>query len=94
MVDSAIPNASAFRVDKLECFIPLEGKIDVELEIKKINEEILYLEGFLKSVMQKLSNERFVNSAPKVVVEVEFKKRDDALAKIEILKDQLKSMGQ
>lgn len=92
IVDTTIPNASAFRVDKLECFIPLEGKIDVESEIKKITEEVTYLEGFLKSVMQKLSNERFVNNAPKQVVEVEFKKRDDALAKIEILKDQLKQL--
>ncbi len=93
MIESNIPNASGFRVDKLECFIPLEGKIDVEAEIKKINEEIAYLEGFLNSVMQKLSNERFVNNAPKQVVDVEFKKRDDALAKIEILKEQRKSFG-
>lgn len=92
IVDSNIPNASAFRVDKLECFIPLEGKIDVESEIKKITEEVTYLEGFLKSVMQKLSNERFVNNAPKQVVDVEFKKRDDAIAKIEILKEQLKQL--
>ena len=92
MVDTNTPNASGFRVDKLECFIPLDGKIDVEAEIKKISEEIAYLEGFLNSVMQKLSNERFVNNAPKQVVEIEFKKRDDAMAKIEILKEQLKSI--
>ncbi len=89
IISSSVTNASGFRVDKLECFVPLDGRIDVEAEIQKIKEEITYLEGFLKSVMQKLSNERFVNNAPKQVVEVEFKKRDDAASKIEILKQQL-----
>ena len=92
VVNASISNASGFRVDMLECFIPLDGRIDVEAEMLKINEEITYLEGFLNSVLQKLSNERFVNNAPKQVVEIEFKKRDDAQSKIEILKQQLNQL--
>ncbi len=92
IVDNAIQNASGFRVDKLECYIPLDGRIDVEAEKQKIHDEITYLEGFLNSVMQKLSNERFVNNAPKQVVDIEYKKRDDAISKIDILKQQLNQL--
>lgn len=92
IIDSAVQNASGFRVDKLECFIPLEGRIDIEAERKKISDEITYLEGFLNSVMQKLNNERFVNNAPKQVVDIELKKRDDALSKIDILNQQLRQL--
>ena len=47
---------------------------------------IRYLEGFLKSVDKKLSNKSFVDNAPKNVVEMEKKKRDDAIVKLENLK--------
>ena len=48
--------------------------------------QIEYLKGFLKSVEKKLSNKRFVDNAPKNVVDIEKKKRDDALVKLENLK--------
>ena len=48
--------------------------------------QIRYLEGFLKSVDKKLSNKSFVDNAPKNVVEMEKKKRDDAIVKLENLK--------
>ena len=48
--------------------------------------QIVYLEGFLKSVEKKLSNKNFVDNAPKNVVDIERKKRDDALIKLENLK--------
>jgi valyl-tRNA synthetase len=68
------------------------GAIDVEAEIKKLTEELIYTEGFLKSVQKKLSNERFVNNAPEQVVASEKKKEADALAKIETIKASLASM--
>ena len=64
----------------------------MEEEIKKIEEELKYTEGFLKSVQKKLSNERFVGSAPEKVVAIEKQKEADALAKIETLKESLKSL--
>ena len=48
--------------------------------------QIKYLEGFLKSVEKKLSNKSFVDNAPKNVVNIEKKKRDDALVKLKNLK--------
>ncbi len=51
--------------------------------------QIEYLEGFLKSVERKLSNKSFVDNAPESVVEIERKKRDDAVIKLENLKKSL-----
>ena len=85
--------ALSFRVKANEYFIPLTGAVDVEAEIAKINEELAYTRGFLKSVEKKLSNERFVNNAPAQVVEVEKNKQADALAKIEALEGRLRTLS-
>lgn len=91
--DSPIDDALTFRVKSNEYFVPIQGSIDVEAEIKKLTEELNYTEGFLKTVQKKLSNERFVNNAPEQVVESEKKKEADALAKIETLKASLASLS-
>ena len=91
-VSEAVDGALTFRVKANEYFIPMDGSIDVEAEIKKLNDELNYTEGFLKSVQKKLANERFVNGAPEQVVASERKKEADALAKIETLKASLSSL--
>ncbi|WP_298902384.1 valine--tRNA ligase [uncultured Psychroserpens sp.] len=91
-VEDSIEGALTFRVKSNEYFIPMEGSIDVEAEIKKLTEELNYTEGFLISVQKKLSNERFVNNAPEQVVASEKKKEADALAKIETIKGSLASL--
>ena len=73
-VFEAIESALTFRVKSNEYFIPIVDAIDVEAEIKKLNDEFNYTEGFLKSVQKKLSNERFVAGAPEQVVASEKKK--------------------
>ncbi|MFS4469487.1 valine--tRNA ligase [Maribacter sp. 2210JD10-5] len=92
-VDQALDGALSFRVKSNEYFIPVAGTIDVAAEIKKINEELAYTKGFLKSVQKKLSNERFVNNAPEKVVAIEKKKASDAEAKIETLEKSLASLS-
>ena len=88
-----IDGAMSFRVKSNEYFVPIAlDTINVEEEINKLTEELNYTEGFLKSVQQKLSNERFVNNAPDQVVAIEKKKEADALAKIETLKASLASL--
>lgn len=81
-----------FLVGKLEFAIPYTQTIDTEAEKAKILEDIAYLEGFLKSVNAKLSNEKFVNGAPQKVVEMERKKQSDTLEKLTILKESLKKL--
>jgi valyl-tRNA synthetase len=82
-------NALTFIVGAQEYYIPLSENIDVEAEVTKLNEELNYTEGFLKSVLKRLSNERFVNNAPPAVVEKEKKKQVDAEARIKALKEQI-----
>ena len=91
-VSEKVEGSVSFVVNKTEYFIPLAGAIDVEVEKKKIEEEIAYNRGFLKSVEKKLSNERFVNNAPEAVVAVEKKKKADAEEKISILQRQLEAL--
>ena len=62
---------------------------DVE-DISKIENDLNYNLGFLKSVQSKLNNKRFVENAPNNVLENELSKEKDTLAKIEILKSKLK----
>ncbi|WP_224489809.1 valine--tRNA ligase [Robertkochia flava] len=90
--DEKPEGALSFRVRSNEYFIPVTGAVNVEEEIEKLEEELKYTEGFLKSVQKKLSNERFVNNAPDQVVAMEKKKEADALAKIETIKESLASL--
>ena len=88
-VAEAPAGAFGFIVGSTEFFVPLTGSVDVEAEIKKLEEELRYAQGFLKSVEAKLSNERFVSGAPAAVVDKERKKKADAEAKIAVIEQQL-----
>ncbi|MEQ6166455.1 valine--tRNA ligase [Ekhidna sp. MALMAid0563] len=85
-------NAFSFVVGSDEFFIPASDNVDMEAEKKKIEEELNYTRGFMKSVEKKLSNERFVNNAPEQVVATERKKLADAEAKIKTLEESLASL--
>ena len=87
------PAAAAFLVKTTQYFVPLQGKIDTEAERAKLQHDLEYYEGFLASVMKKLSNERFVQSAPEKVVANERAKQADAEAKIAALKEQLAALN-
>ncbi len=88
-VAEAPAGAFGFIVGSTEFFVPLTGSVDVEAEIKKLEEELKYAQGFLKSVEAKLSNDRFVSGAPAAVVDKERKKKADAEAKIAVIEQQL-----
>ncbi|MGB2416699.1 MAG: valine--tRNA ligase [Flavobacteriaceae bacterium] len=90
--NETVENALSFRVKSNEYFIPANDTIDVAAELLKLEEELKYTEGFLKSVQKKLSNERFVSGAPEQVVASEKKKEADAVAKIDTLKASLKNL--
>jgi valyl-tRNA synthetase len=91
-VEEAIAGALSFRVKSNEYFIPISGVIDIAGEIEKLEEELSYTEGFLKSVQKKLSNERFVSNAPEQVIASERKKEADALAKMDTIKASLEGL--
>ncbi|MDT8418252.1 MAG: valine--tRNA ligase [Lutibacter sp.] len=91
-VSDKVEGALSYRVKSNEYFIPMEAEINVEEEKAKLLEELRYTEGFLQSVQKKLSNERFVSSAPEQVIANERNKEADALAKIEMIKASLASL--
>ena len=84
--------AMTYMVGTTEYTVPLGNMIDVEAEVKKIEEEIKYYEGFLATVLKKLGNEKFVANAKPEIVEKERKKQSDAESKIEALKTKLNSL--
>ena len=88
-VDTKQDKAVLIPVDTDEIYAFLNLEIDVEAEKEKITKEIIYLEGFMKSVDAKLSNEKFVANAKPDLVEKERQKKADALAKIDVLKGSL-----
>lgn len=79
-------------VGTTEYAVPLGNNINVEEELKKAGADLKYQEGFLQSVLKKLSNEKFVNNAPAKVIEMERKKQADAEAKIATLKESIAAL--
>ena len=89
VVEGKVEGAASFRIQTHEFFVPLTDGVDHEEEIRKLEEELVYQEGFLKSVLQKLSNEKFVANAPEKVITMERKKEADARARIATIKESL-----
>ncbi|MCW3806834.1 valine--tRNA ligase [Plebeiibacterium marinum] len=91
-VTDKVAGALSFMVKANEYFIPMGDLVDVEAEIARLEEDLKYQQGFLNSVMKKLSNERFVNNAPEKVVAIEKQKQADAEAKIKALQESIANM--
>ncbi len=87
--DKKVEQAFAFVVGNIECFIPFTDTVDLDAEKKRIQKEIDYLQGFLKSVSAKLNNPGFIAKAKPEVVAMEQKKKADAENKISMLQNQL-----
>jgi len=85
--------ALSFMIGTTECFVPMSQNVNKEEELKKLQEDLKYAEGFLNSVLKKLSNEKFVNGAPAAVIEKERNKQRDAETKIAALKAQIAALG-
>ena len=86
------PKAQSFIVKTTEYYVPTGGMVDVAEELRKLQEELEYTEGFLASVMKKLSNEKFVANAPAKVVETEHAKKSDAEARIKALRERIEAL--
>ena len=86
-----VEGAISFRVNTSAFYIPLGELVNVKDEVVKIEDELKYTIGFLESVRKKTGNERFMNSAPAQVVDLERKKQSDAEEKIKMLEERLLS---
>ncbi len=79
-------NCAKFIVGTTEYAIPMDAFINVDEEFAKLEADLQHQEGFLRGVMAKLSNERFVQNAKPEIVELERKKKADAEQRIAALK--------
>ncbi|MDE6544191.1 MAG: valine--tRNA ligase [Muribaculaceae bacterium] len=87
------PAAASFIIGTTEFNVPLEGAVDTEAELAKLNKELEYQQGFLASVEKKLSNERFTSKAPQAVVDAERRKQADAQSKIASLQASIAALS-
>ena len=84
--------AVSFLVRTTEYAVPLGSMINVEEELAKLREELKYQQGFLASVIKKLSNESFVSKAPAKVIDMERKKQADAESKIKSIEESIAAL--
>lgn len=92
-VENKAEGAASFMVGTTEYAVPLGNLINVEEELKKLEADLNYQEGFLQSVLKKLGNEKFVSKAPANVIEMERKKQADAETKIAALKESIAALS-
>lgn len=91
-VSEKTEGSAAFMVGTTEYAVPLGNMIDAEAEIARMEAELKHKEGFLQSVMKKLSNEKFVQNAPAAVLELERKKQADAESIIRSLRESIAAL--
>ncbi|TKC10884.1 valine--tRNA ligase [Pedobacter polaris] len=89
LVNDKIAGAASFMVGNDEFFIVLNENVDLDAEKERLTKELEYLQGFLKSVDAKLSNERFVQNAKPEIIENERNKKADAESKIKTITESL-----
>jgi valyl-tRNA synthetase len=86
---TAIEGSISFMADKYQCYLTSDKAIDTSAQRESLTKELNYFQGFLVSVERKLSNEKFVANAKPEIIEIEVKKKNDALEKIRILEESL-----
>lgn len=91
-VEEKDPTAVSFLVGTTEFSVPLGNNIDIEAELARLEADLKYQQGFLNSVMKKLSNEKFVANAKPEVVDSERKKQADAESKIKTLEESIAAL--
>lgn len=84
--------AASFLVGTAEFAVPLGNNINIEEELKKLENDLKYFQGFKMSIEKKLGNEKFVNNAPEAVVNGERKKLADAESKIKTLEESIAAL--
>ena len=84
--------ASTAVANGVEIILPLEGMVDIDKEIERMEKEIKKTEGEIKRAEGKLANEGFVNNAPEHLVQGEREKVEKFKAELEALKDRLEEL--
>ncbi|MDG5470972.1 valine--tRNA ligase [Jeotgalibacillus sp. ET6] len=75
-----------------ELFLPLEGLLNVEEEVARLEKELVKWTKEVERVNNKLSNERFVSKAPQSVVDEEKAKKLDYEAKYKAVQSRIEEL--
>jgi len=87
------PAMSASSVlDFCEIFVPLEGVIDINIEKQRLQKIFNEQESMLNSVSSKLKNKKFMERAPKEIVEREKERKKLLTDKLTRIKENIKSL--
>jgi valyl-tRNA synthetase len=86
-------NALSAKLPWGEIYLPMEGQIDIEAEIARLEKDLTKQEQEWERVNKKLSNAAFVDKAPENVVQKENAKRDTFAANITNLKERIASLA-
>jgi valyl-tRNA synthetase len=73
----------------LEMYLPLEGLINIDEEIQRLEKELEKYNKEVERVQKKLSNEGFVKKAPEKVIEEERAKEKDYIEKQQLVKQRI-----
>jgi valyl-tRNA synthetase len=87
--DSSDDNTIVFLVGTDKYNVVVEKEVDLAAELEEKEKELKYQQGFVASIQAKLSNEKFVGSAPIQVVDKERQKLADGLERIKMLTEEL-----
>ena len=87
------PKGSAVAVrNNVEVFVPLEGLLNLEMEIDRLKKEEAKIEQTIGFLNNKLLNEDFIKKAPKDVVRKEKDKYDEYMRKKERIAENIKKL--
>jgi len=91
-IQNAMADSVTLVIGKDKLYIQTKKPINTDIQKEALLKELEYTKGFLLSVEKKLSNERFVQNAKPEVIELEQKKKADAVAKIKTLENTLQTL--
>ncbi|RMD54058.1 MAG: valine--tRNA ligase, partial [Nitrospirae bacterium] len=78
----------------MSIYVPLEGVLDIDTEIKRLEKELKKRQESIKIIQNKLANESFITKAPPKVVEKERKRLEELSTEAERFKDNIERLSQ
>jgi valyl-tRNA synthetase len=92
--DAEKPMSATALVGCMEIMVPMAGLIDKEAELSRLDKEIDRREKDLERTASKINNSKFVEKAPKEVVEKERNKIQEIKSSLKKLKEQRSRIGE
>ena len=93
--DTTKPKQSATSIESdFELYVSLEGLIDVDTEVKRLEKQLAEKMKHVQATRNKLSNSSFVDKAPAEVVQQQRELVADLVSQVRIIEDNLRDLRQ